>query len=111
MVIEDWGRVLELDLDGPKNNRTRVLIYSQNEIIQPSKFFFFNDTATAEIYTLSLHDAHDLRRVSSRTGGFFVRPPSRPSSPDQQTAVTAAGADHIAKRIAMPKQIIGYLII
>src|SRR5439155_26177043 len=35
-----------------------------------SHFFFFNDTATTEIYTLSLHDAlpisadHDRRRVS-----------------------------------------------
>src|SRR3712207_7877401 len=32
-----------------------------------SVFFFFNDTATTEIYTLSLHDAlpisHDLRRA------------------------------------------------
>jgi hypothetical protein len=53
----------------------------------------------------------DLRRVSSRTGGFFVRPPSQLSSPDQQAAVTAAGAGHIAKRIAMLNQIISYLVI
>src|SRR2546430_10244015 len=32
------------------NRRTRC--YSE-----PSSFFFFNDTATTEIYTLSLHDA------------------------------------------------------
>src|SRR3712207_9193567 len=30
-------------------------------------FFFFNDTATTEIYTLSLHDALP---ISSRTKGF-----------------------------------------
>src|SRR5690349_23345277 len=30
-------------------------------------FFFFNDTATTEIYTLSLHDALPIwRRISSR---------------------------------------------
>src|SRR2546429_6735273 len=31
----------------------------QSELLQPSDlcFFFFNDTATTEIYTLSLHDA------------------------------------------------------
>ena len=27
------------------------------KVKQLSKFFFFNDTATTEIYTLSLHDA------------------------------------------------------
>src|SRR2546422_8925640 len=26
-------------------------------VMSPSSFFFFNDTATTEIYTLSLHDA------------------------------------------------------
>src|SRR5580698_7130444 len=29
-------------------------------------FFFFNDTATTEIYTLSLHDALPIRPVSAR---------------------------------------------
>src|SRR5438034_6321390 len=32
-----------------------------------SSFFFFNDTPTTEIYTLSLHDrSSDLRRVAQR---------------------------------------------
>src|SRR3712207_7182885 len=30
-------------------------------------FFFFNDTATTEIYTLSLHDALPIWRVGSRS--------------------------------------------
>src|SRR2546422_10769523 len=30
-------------------------------------FFFFNDTATTEIYTLSLHDALPISRVQRRT--------------------------------------------
>src|SRR2546422_6177020 len=40
-------------------------------------FFFFNDTATTEIYTLSLHDAlpissrYSLSCLSSRTGSDF----------------------------------------
>src|ERR1039458_10624087 len=39
-------------------------------------FFFFNDTATTEIYTLSLHDAlpicheHELRHAQSLPGWF-----------------------------------------
>src|SRR5258706_9447419 len=31
-----------------------------------SLFFFFNDTATTEIYTLSLHDALPISRTSTR---------------------------------------------
>src|SRR5260370_36371693 len=31
-------------------------------------FFFFNDTATTEIYTLSLHDALPISATSRRTG-------------------------------------------
>src|SRR5256885_11443174 len=33
-------------------------------------FFFFNDTATTEIYTLSLHDALPILPVSSRCRRF-----------------------------------------
>src|SRR3712207_8857746 len=39
-------------------------------------FFFFNDTATTEIYTLSLHDALP---ISSRSVGV-ISTPSRPAS-------------------------------
>src|SRR3712207_7479528 len=40
-------------------------------------FFFFNDTATTEIYTLSLHDALPIyRRAAHRGRG---RPPGRPA--------------------------------
>src|SRR5438876_11276725 len=35
----------------------------QNLEIMPS-FFFFNDTATTEIYTLSLHDALPISRIA-----------------------------------------------
>src|SRR5256885_10025668 len=34
-----------------------MLIYKQGEMHVNIFFFFFNDTATTEIYTLSLHDA------------------------------------------------------
>src|SRR5256885_13155970 len=64
-----------------------------------SIFFFFNDTATTEIYTLSLHDALPIwaarpgnaggagRECSSGSGGGGLRPagggraPARPPSP------------------------------
>src|SRR3712207_7298956 len=46
-------------------------------------FFFFNDTATTEIYTLSLHDALPiLRRASTPPLETTTRRPARPwSSP------------------------------
>src|SRR5215475_4713350 len=38
-------------------------------------FFFFNDTATTEIYTLSLHDALPILANGPETAhGFFVVP-------------------------------------
>src|SRR5260221_2807536 len=42
--------------------------------ISPSSFFFFNDTATTEIYTLSLHDALPICAVpAGRRGRRAVR--------------------------------------
>ena len=34
--------------------------------MQISLFFFFNDTATTEIYTLSLHDALPIFKIPSK---------------------------------------------
>src|SRR2546426_3653722 len=43
-------------------------------------FFFFNDTATTEIYTLSLHDALPISRTGPRPAGNRRGPrgPPRP---------------------------------
>src|SRR2546427_9576076 len=37
-----------------------------------SFFFFFNDTATTEIYTLSLHDALPICRRTSSSRGYSL---------------------------------------
>src|SRR5687768_18321419 len=42
--------------------------------------FFFNDTATTEIYTLSLHDALPICRRSSRARCAESRTPSTPAT-------------------------------
>src|SRR3712207_8276759 len=53
-------------------------------------FFFFNDTATAEIYTLSLHDAlPDLTRTSTR---WSSRAPSRCAGRPSRRASTRSSA-------------------
>src|SRR3712207_7028752 len=47
--------------------------------------FFFNDTATTEIYTLSLHDALPisvLRRPVHRPGGAHAQHPAVPRAAD-----------------------------
>src|SRR5690554_7146208 len=53
-----------------------------------SYFFFFNDTATTEIYTLSLHDALPISRnwesmVSTfcQAGGIIIRTARKRSTP------------------------------
>src|SRR6267143_7233852 len=38
-------------------------------IVNRASFFFFNDTATTEIYTLSLHDALPIPRAAARSRG------------------------------------------
>src|SRR6266446_1850235 len=43
-------------------------------------YFFFNDTATTEIYTLSLHDALPIRRGALRRCRSVFRPPGSSSS-------------------------------
>src|SRR2546430_13974358 len=40
-------------------------------------FFFFNDTATTEIYTLSLHDALPISANWSGLNGSFRRAPAK----------------------------------
>src|SRR6266516_5747534 len=44
-------------------------------------FFFFNDTATTEIYTLSLHDALPRRPLGRRSGSTRARSASLTGPP------------------------------
>src|SRR5476651_1933475 len=44
---DEWHKI--------RQGRARIVIGARSAIFAP--FFFFNDTATTEIYTLSLHDA------------------------------------------------------
>src|SRR5256885_10000723 len=50
-------------------------------------FFFFNDTATTEIYTLSLHDALPISEVfPARAASSSPRPPRDRCRPGDRTA-------------------------
>src|SRR2546422_11712255 len=57
-------------------------------------FFFFNDTATTEIYTLSLHDALPISRYQERTPAYIVRLQSAVSLRDRARGL-------VSPRVAM----------
>src|SRR5574343_781605 len=57
-------------------------------------FFFFNDTATTEIYTLSLHDALPISLISE-IGEFFVTNPFAPIANARDRKSTRLNSSHI----------------
>src|SRR5256885_11568515 len=70
-------------------------------------FFFFNDTATTEIYTLSLHDAlpisKDLEQEGARSRILADRPDGGAHrgggrrNPDQERVLLPDRAAHVAR--------------
>src|SRR6266496_6215921 len=57
-------------------------------------FFFFNDTATTEIYTLSLHDALPISRISTVPPGWTpTRAMCMPRSRDRKS--TRLNSSHV----------------
>src|SRR5438552_8019776 len=70
-------------------------------------FFFFNDTSTTEIYTLSLHDALPICRFWSGPGGLHKR--STRSSCHSLFPVSAS-SDRKSTRLNSSHQIISYAV-
>src|SRR3712207_7306668 len=64
-----------------------------------SSFFFFNDTATTEIYTLSLHDALPISMRSPSAPGSGIASPLR-----KTTIVRAASAPQSSSRMGSPSR-------
>src|SRR5947208_11658011 len=70
-----------------------------------SSLFFFKDTATTAIYTLSLHDALPISLTTSTVGG------TGRTAPDRSAAVVAAPAgDRKSTRLNSSHQIISYAV-
>src|SRR2546428_12680788 len=65
-----------------KNVYSRFIIKASTQW-RKTEFFFFNDTATTEIYTLSLHDALPISRRRSRRAARR-RPPSSLRAPPRR---------------------------
>src|SRR5258708_24202149 len=75
-----------------------------------SNFFFFNDTATTEIYTLSLHDALPISFLSGRVA------PARPHFDSSRASALRRGRgrwrsrDRKSTRLNSSHQIISYAV-
>src|SRR6266576_5095507 len=77
-----------------------ISIYLHNKLPSPSFFFFFfNDTATTEIYTLSLHDALPICRGCRRDSGFLLEPTPRRCSADRKS--TRLNSSHVETSYAV----------
>src|SRR3989442_7123586 len=69
-------------------------------------FFFFNDTATTEIYTLSLHDALPIyRRPQGRQHcGRLTRPKSQRRGRSEEHTSELQSRPHIVCRLLLEKK-------
>src|SRR5689334_23778124 len=70
-----------------------------------SSFFFFNDTATTEIYTLSLHDALPISRRAAA-----LLPPLRPQSRGRPPRRGARRPDRKSTRLNSSHSSISYAV-
>src|SRR6185436_20919745 len=73
----------------------------------PTIFFFFNDTATTEIYTLSLHDALPIRNGCEVTLPLLVveitEAPFTPPRSEEHTSELQS-PDHLVCRLLLEKK-------
>src|SRR2546426_12834052 len=74
-------------------------------------FFFFNDTATTEIYTLSLHDALPICNIGS-VGGRKGKPkkPKGPENPEKPIIPVNDAADRKSTRLNSSHLVISYAV-
>src|SRR2546422_4109046 len=79
-------------------------------------YFFFNDTATTEIYTLSLHDALPICSRSSRarpgrcSGSPRRNAPTPPSTRARSTSTSARATDRKSTRLNSSHGYISYAV-
>src|SRR5256885_633648 len=102
------------ELHSPCNLVCRLLLEKKKQdlplCLLITFFFFFNDTATTEIYTLSLHDALPIScrsRKSARAGGFQLKTmrralgasaSSESSSPPKPSGQPMTSASRVSRR-------------
>src|SRR5574341_2620215 len=68
-------------------------------------FFFFNDTATTEIYTLSLHDALPISRaMATSTGTVRCTGPGRPAMRSEEHTSELQSPTNLVCRLLLEKK-------
>src|SRR6202163_5170367 len=69
-------------------------------------FFFFNDTAPTEIYTLSLHDALPIWRKSSAAPPCTRQSPASPTAPrsEEHTSELQSPGDLVCRLLLEKKK-------
>src|SRR3990170_3127530 len=75
-------------------------------LLVPCLLFFFNDTATTEIYTLSLHDALPISPSVWRMPGWasVARRPRRPKARSEEHTSELQSPDHLVCRLLLEKK-------
>src|SRR2546422_8620231 len=73
-------------------------------------FFFFNDTATTEIYTLSLHDALPIYEARPLLHQRTVPPPRRASGRSHRRPEASLAADRKSTRLNSSHGYISYAV-
>src|SRR2546426_10995223 len=73
-------------------------------------FFFFNDTATTEIYTLSLHDALPISSTSSSGCAATTRTFCPVCRDDNRSPTRSASADRKSTRLNSSHLVISYAV-
>src|SRR5258708_37571834 len=82
-----------------------------------SSFFFFNDTATTEIYTLSLHDALPISTATAisapgsvtKAGGTMLAP--MPSFPDVSPSSIPVRSEEHTSELQSPDHLVCRLLL
>src|SRR6266849_8156208 len=86
-----------------RRNKARVLFGSPCRLLLLLILFFFNDTATPEIYTLSLHDALPI----SHDPGL---PPGRPGPAPERRLAAPARRERKSTRLNSSHEWISYAV-
>src|SRR5438105_14211301 len=83
-----------------------VLSASRVVVVRSLIFFFFNDTATTEIYTLSLHDALPIFRHRGGCGTDAVPEgtPPRPERSEEHTSELQSRVDLVCRLLLEKKK-------
>src|SRR5215216_1816732 len=103
-----WEEQFRL-LGHPYSSSQLIFLYDNQLIFGPCGFvFFFNDPATTEIYTLSLHDALPINiPPCARSRRCAIAPPSIspiPRSRSEEHTSELQSPDHLVCRLLLEKK-------